>query len=375
MHVRSFLKATQRPVLNRVREPSAAVGSSVLQGLRWLRQEWGPAASAADPHLAQRLDPPIRNRRVLSCFQGSAVFDPSSRFRGKNPPLIRVDAGEGRTTAGVGRTTPRTTPAHHARLTPRVKEKHVTLASPTAPTSRPFWIIDALNAEWDQLSGLREPVNQWRGAHPDLAGCACVADVLGAVATDADRVLAALIEETAGGDVLAGRVVLQAMLGKVVNMARQDRHASVDSYVAAMWCRIATYPLRDRPRSIAANLALDVLKTVQRETRWSRSGSEVALVSSVESMDYLHHRSVARNGLDPAEQVSSLTAAGVIQLAAEMGLVDTPSREVLTTVYAEGLSGRDAAARHRTSPAMIRYRCSRAVRRMHQHSSALVEAA
>ena len=59
---------------------------------------------------------------------------------------------------------------------------------------------------------------------------------------------------------LAGRVVLQTMLGKVVRLAQAHPDVAVDDFVSALWCRIRTYPLTRRPRRIAANLALDTRK-------------------------------------------------------------------------------------------------------------------
>ena len=251
-----------------------------------------------------------------------------------------------------------------------------TLTTITREPRSPFRLIDGLNAEWERLSATScDHVEQWRHHHPALSDCRELPDVLAVVAQDPDWVLAALLQATADGDELAGRTVLQTMLGKIVRMASMDRTATADDYVAAMWCRIRTYPLRQRPRSIAANLALDVLKAVRRESSWGRQARDVALVSSADVMDFLHTRSVARNALDHGEEISRLTADEVITMATSLGLLDAKSREVLTTVYADGLSGRAAAERHGTTAAMIRYRCSKAVRRLSRHSATLVEAA
>jgi hypothetical protein len=47
----------------------------------------------------------------------------------------------------------------------------------------------------------------------------------------------------------------------------------------------------------------------------------------------------------------------------------------LFSVYADGLTGRAAARRHDTTPAMVRYRCSRAVRRLAEDPMVLALAA
>lgn len=244
------------------------------------------------------------------------------------------------------------------------------------PPKSAFGIINALNAEWEHLVTETAPLGpQWTGLHPALSGCVCLDDLLDAVRAAPDAILWLLLDATAHGDELAGRVVMQAMLGKLVRMASVDRAAGADEYVAAMWCRIRTYPLQTRPRKIAANLALDVLKTVNQEKHWGRRAPEVALVSSAELMDLLHTQSVTRAQLDHGADVALLSATTVIHVADQLGLIDQETRDVLLSVYAEGLSSRAAAVRHRTNAAMIRFRCSKAVRRLTQHSVTLTEAA
>ncbi len=239
-----------------------------------------------------------------------------------------------------------------------------------------YRIIDALNADWRLLQGAdAETVQRWSRDHAVMTSCRNLDDVLSAVRLDPDPTLAALLEEDARGDALAGRVVLQAMLGKVVRMAGSDPRACVDDYVAAMWCRIRTYPLVDRPVKIAANLALDVLKAVGAETRWSRRGAVVAPIPPGVLLDQLHADALVRARTDHNGRIAGSTADSVITTAGELGLIDGPTRAVLLSVYAEGLSGRDAADRHQTTAAMVRFRCSRGVRRLAQHSASLAEAA
>lgn len=239
-----------------------------------------------------------------------------------------------------------------------------------------YRIIDALNADWQLLQVANaETVQRWSRDHAVLTSCHTLDDVLAAVRIAPDPTLAALLMRDAAGEELAGRAVLQAMLGKVVRMAGCDPRASVDDYIAAMWCRIRTYPLADRPVKIAANLALDVLKAVGQETRWNRRGEVVAPIPPGRLLDQLHDEALVRARADHNNGIAASTAAGVIAAAGALGLIDEPTRKVLLSVYAEGLSGRDAAARHHTTAAMVRFRCSRGVRRLAQHSASLAEAA
>ena len=78
---------------------------------------------------------------------------------------------------------------------------------------------------------------------------------VGVLAVDRQQI-AALLAEVSIGDQLAGRVVLQALIGRMVRMAQRDPRSSVDDYLALLWCVINNYPLQRRPVRIAANSSL-----------------------------------------------------------------------------------------------------------------------
>jgi DNA-directed RNA polymerase specialized sigma24 family protein len=238
-----------------------------------------------------------------------------------------------------------------------------------------YAVVDALNAEWERLAvEHRDTIRAWAAWHDELAGCQRVHDVVERIAASPDSVLAVLIMRCATGEQLAGQVVLQAMLGKVVRMAARDPQAGVDDYVAAMWIRIQTYPLADRPHKIAANLALDTLKSVKRETRWLRRG-EVTPYPPDLFVAGVFERGLSEPPRADGQGDAELSAQTIISAARRLGLVDGPTGEVLMSVYDEGLSGRLAAERHGTSPGMVRYRCSQAVRRLAMHTDELMGAA
>lgn len=238
-----------------------------------------------------------------------------------------------------------------------------------------YRIIDALNADWDQMRLLHHhEVSRWSSTYPALAGCLQLEDVLARVGSDADGVFAALLTENARGEELAGRVVLQAMLGKLVRMASRDPHGGVGDYVAGLWCGIQTYPLRQRASRIAANLALDTLKTVTQERRWARGRIAVLLTHEEGTLDHYQSAAQARERQDHSP-IAELSATSVIAAAGALGLIDDQTREVLLTVYSDGLAGEAAARRHGTTPAMVRYRCSRAVRRLARDPTRLAMAA
>ena len=112
------------------------------------------------------------------------------------------------------------------------------------PGRRPYSIVEALNRDWDELVHRhRGSVPRWSRRHGALAGCDSLDDVLAAAQGQPDAILGALLTEVSNGDQLAGRVVLQALMGRIVRMAGRDPSAGVDDYVAALWCQIQTYPL------------------------------------------------------------------------------------------------------------------------------------
>lgn len=235
-------------------------------------------------------------------------------------------------------------------------------------------LVNALNAEWDQLvEADRGTVAEWARRQSALEACEGLGHLLDAVRANPDPVLGALVAECASGEELAGRTVLQAMLGKVVRMASSDAWAGVDDYVAAMWMQIRTYPLQTRPVRIAANLGLDTLKAVTAERGWCRAGEVTPYPPDTfvqQTFAALHQ---AGNRFDPEE--SALDASRVIRTARSLGLINAEAEAVLTCVYADGLSGKATAERLHTSPGMVRYRCSITVARLARHAPALADAA
>ncbi len=231
-------------------------------------------------------------------------------------------------------------------------------------------VLRRLDAEWAALGedpAAREACGRWAVGLPVLAGCASPADVLARVPGSPDRVLGRLLAEAAAGDALAGRVVLQALLPKVVRMAAVDRHAGVDDYLTALWCVIATYPLARRPSSVAGNLALDTLKAVRRERR---PAADLATPPHV-VVAVADERRGRLVGPGPGPRGTGPSAAVVLARARRHRLVDPATTELLRSVYAEGLTGESAARRHGLSPAAVRSRCSRAVRVLAGHAALL----
>ena len=139
---------------------------------------------------------------------------------------------------------------------------------------RGFSVVEALDREWCELDPRTSGNRRVAGLIDTtcLRPCRSLDDVLSAARLNSDPVLAALLTEVSIGDQLAGRVVLQALIGRMVRMAQRDPRASIDDYLAWLWCVINSYPLQRRPVRIAANLSMDTLKAVSRERRWLGRG-------------------------------------------------------------------------------------------------------
>jgi DNA-directed RNA polymerase specialized sigma24 family protein len=236
-------------------------------------------------------------------------------------------------------------------------------------------IVEALDREWHEL-GRRHPgtVARWAGRHDVLAPYRSFDDVLSAAKLNSDPVLAALLTEVSIGDQLASRVVLQALIGRMVRMAQRDPRAGIDDYLARMWCAINSYPLKKRPVRIAANLSMETLKAVSREHRWMGRGN-VTLWPSSESLEELLEPAALDGSpcdLPPPVDVEVLQ---MLEASSSLSLIDDSDAALLRGVYADGMTGAEAARRFHTSAGMVRVRCSKAAKRLAAHAVELADVA
>ena len=247
----------------------------------------------------------------------------------------------------------------------------------TSPSRRQrgFSLVEALDREWCELDR-RHPgaVRRWADRHDVLAPCGSFDDVLSAARLDSDPILAALLTEVSIGDQLAGRVVLQALIGRMVRMAQRDPRASIDDYLARLWCAIGSYPLERRPERIAANLSMETLKAVSREHRWLGRG-DVALWPSSESLEELLEPATLDGSPCDLPLPVDVEVLQVIKASSSLSLIDDSDAALLRSVYADGMTGREAARRFHTSASMVRVRCSKAVNRLAAHAGVLADVA
>lgn len=255
----------------------------------------------------------------------------------------------------------------------------------TPPRHASASLAGRLNREWAQLVAgptAAAALSRWGRTCPPLSSLGTLDDVLSlladADATARDAVLLALIQAAQAGDALAGRTVLQTMLGKAVRVAgtvarrddvRGDQEEALARAVAALWQAIATYPVAQRPARVAANLALDTVAVAQRghtgSSHFRRSYRElpVADVASV--------RPAVQHDADPDQLRGPADAQllTVLSWAVRAGVLDLDDALLLVRVYSVDGHGRPAdgravAAQAGLSWPALRQRCRRLAQRL-----------
>jgi hypothetical protein len=251
----------------------------------------------------------------------------------------------------------------------------------------PETLVGRLNLEWARLS--TAPVScaavlDWATGRPALAGAASLDDILMLISradsSARDAALLALLELAQHGDRLAGRTVLQTMLGKAVRVAAMvtdrpdvagDREESLSVAVAALWQVIATYPVASRRSRVAANLAMDTVAIVHRGHTGSsyhrRSFPEVPRADV----------SAAGGGVQLSTQADVDTVSGpvdaelfeVLAWAVRDGVLQLSEARLLARVYAVDEDGtpvdaRAVAVQEGLSWSALRQRCHRLARRL-----------
>lgn len=200
------------------------------------------------------------------------------------------------------------------------------------------WALAALNTEWRRLAAGHPGLPDWQ-SEPALAGAIDLEGVLALIRRSPDETLGALLRLGGAGDPLAHRVVLQTMLGKLALMCA-GRQSELPEAISELWLAIVDYRLDRRPRSIAVNLAWSVQRRL-----WAASAVP-GLVDPV------------------ADESKEADAAETLAEARRLGLIDDLTHRTLWTVYVAGRTSAQAAAELGTTPELVRWRCSRALRRL-----------
>lgn len=243
-------------------------------------------------------------------------------------------------------------------------------------------LFTQLSQEWTRLCSLpslAHTLRRWGRTEEVLAGltslAALVDEVDASTGEREDQLLLALVRLAQGGQQLAGRVLLQAMLPKIATMVRRMRPSSNDDRwvedrrqiaVATFWEVLQNYPAQRRQSRVAANLALDTLHQLTRGLR--RPPVDIPLdpddaSARLSSRSYTEPR-MASDGLSTDADLLE-----VIAWALDVRAISTEDAALLVRVYLpdpgqKGRSGAGIAEELNLTHAALRQRCSRARRRL-----------
>ncbi len=271
----------------------------------------------------------------------------------------------------------------------------------TAPDDLASPLLRHLCREWVDLQGApaaAAAVTSWRRTEPALKGCDSpgdVVDVLDRAPRDlVDQILRCLLHQLHQGDQVAGRVLLQAMLGCLTNLARrcsrprevEDADEQLQRTIAEFWSVIAQpRPLPDT--GLAGRLQLDTLKRLTAHRRspdaWEehtsyypqendwldaeyRLNSHADLGNLADTADTAPTTHTLRLVVDDPERSTGYDPdAGLYEVvvsARANGVLTADEAQFLADVYLVPEAGDNLAAAARRlglSPAAVRQRCCR----------------
>ncbi len=247
----------------------------------------------------------------------------------------------------------------------------------------------ALATEWPLANTAhRADVQAWALTDPALAGFTSGGAILDAIddASSArqDQLLLALLRLSQAGERFATRTLLQAMMPKLSQLAHYaDTDGDIkgsdrSSITTAVFLTVVhTYPVQRRLRSVAGNLALDTLHriTADRHTHMTTPTRvlnwdpwQLEYAAAAEDIGSLNHAPLTTDtaaDTDPSDEVRQL-----LTWAFEHEVITTDEaallrRSFLTDPTDTTPRGHSATAEELgLSPAAVRQRCSRAIRRI-----------
>jgi len=248
----------------------------------------------------------------------------------------------------------------------------------------------ALATEWPLVNTAhRADVQAWALTDPALAGFTSGGAVLDAIddASSArqDQLLLALLRLAQTGERFATRTLLQAMMPKLSQLAHyadtdgdikgSDRSSIT---VSAFLTVVHTYPVQRRPRSVAGNLALDTLHRIAADRKQHTTTARTRVLTwdpwlleyaaaekGIGSLNHTPLTTDTTTDADPGDEVRQL-----LTWALEHEVITTEEaallrRSFLTDPTDTTPRGHSATAEELgLSPAAVRQRCSRAIRRI-----------
>lgn len=191
-------------------------------------------------------------------------------------------------------------------------------------------LYSRLNTEWMQLCArpsAAAEVLTWSVNQPALSQVQELNDLAGAHRLDRDAVLLALLTLHQEGSVLAGRALLQLMLGKLISLTRHARVAGFDSYhayderaattIATFMSLIAEY--RPSGENIYAALFLRTLKKIAHENTFAGE------IPASDLMD--------RSDAPEAETENPFLAQDLLAWAVRNGVITGTDRALIQRAY------------------------------------------
>ncbi|MGF0118765.1 hypothetical protein ACQFYA_20930 [Promicromonospora sp. Marseille-Q5078] len=278
-----------------------------------------------------------------------------------------------------------------------------------APTGFASPLYRHLAQEWVQLqtsASTRSTLRRWARTEPALAGFARPGDIVDAIdsAPNArkNEILLALIRQFQGGQQLAGRTVLQAMLPKLAQTSAHTNPADCTSTsdtwaedrrhitIGDFWEVMTTYPVERRKNSVAANLAFDTLRRVTgvREQHYNdvpldpsefvrdyrSSGETHRLHPSIDPLD------LATIDKDPTEDITAeADLIDVMAWGVKAEVISLEDARLLAAVYlpddpsVRRLGYPEAVEKFGCSMAMARKRCHKAIQKLKGAMAATLE--
>lgn len=213
-------------------------------------------------------------------------------------------------------------------------------------------LFDALDDDWGRLAAAPSSTRrlvEWAEADAALSGFADLADLAArngvATPVQADAVLGALAA-AAREDTLAARVVLQLLLPGCRSVSRRlawlvpDREEREALVVASAFTRIRTYPIAQRPRSIAANVLLDTAKAVRRAAEPAISTAALDEAAALPEA--------------PADRPAAEELLELIATATRSGVIDAADAHAIAMTRVVGLSVEEVAVAQRRHPGSVR---------------------
>lgn len=238
-------------------------------------------------------------------------------------------------------------------------------------------VIVNLNAEWQALintGSFADTFDSWCLAWPELATAQLGHnfqhfDRQHLTRDQVDEILHALLSAHHAGDRYAGRIALQCMLPCVTRIANRSiaRHGSIDEAAqvtaAAMWDAIEHYDL-ERTSGVSTRLWSRTLTKVTKSAPSPDSREIPCDPTTVQHIGINEAQHPEDDILGTSGEVLRLIAWGL-----DEGIISGDEASLLTKLYgdnAEGRKSHDIAAELGITPAAVRQRTHRAVRRLAQ---------